>query len=60
LKISFAERGLSGRCPKTWQRVPGEVRFSGRSSDEWLFGDGIDGVGSKLFKLCAKPDDLEN
>src|ERR1700733_134323 len=40
--------------------MPGEARLSGRNSDEWLFGDGIDGVGSKLFKLCAKPDQLEN
>jgi hypothetical protein len=40
--------------------MPGEVRFSGRSSDEWRFGDGVDGVGKKLFKLCAKRDQLKN
>jgi len=30
------------------------------NSDEWLFSDGIDGVGKELFKLCAKPTFLIN
>src|SRR5271155_193030 len=55
IEISFARSGQSGRRPKAWQRTPGAVRRSGVKSDDWLFGDGIDGVGNTPFKLCAKP-----
>jgi len=52
----LGEESLSGRHPRTWQRGPGEGRRGGRNTDEWLFSDGIDGVGKELFKLCAKPE----
>jgi hypothetical protein len=49
------EGGLAGRHPKAAQHVPGKARLNGHWSDEWLFGDGIDGVGKTLFKPRAKP-----
>jgi hypothetical protein len=64
LKISFAEAPI-GRDPGARQAARVEARRSGRNSDEWLFGDGIDGVCKELFKPCARPvrirkiDDLQ-
>jgi hypothetical protein len=44
-----------GSLSEAWQRARDEVRRSGRNSDEWLFGDGIDGVDKGLFKPRARP-----
>jgi hypothetical protein len=49
-----------GSLSEAWQRARDEVRRSGRNSDEWLFGDGIDGVDRGYSSLVPDPLRLKN
>jgi hypothetical protein len=58
LKISFAE-GAIGSPSEGMAAHAGRSPVGGRNSDEWLFDDGIDGVGRSYSSLVPDPQRRE-